>query len=206
MAGSGSSQSRGCSQGPAQGWDSIPGVTPELGTSPEPPRPRAALSQAPGAALFQPFPSRPPLPCHEHWGCTMDAGKAGIPRERPHAAGALCNDNVWQFPYGFGFEFYFLLKPENAVASAEGTGTFPDRVETFPGIPCSHTRTLPLGTSLQGWEVTAPGSSSAAAPLPLPRPTTEQPLQEPSWFPCLSHPLGEDLENNKATSQEFKPN
>lgn len=33
------------------------GSQPELGTSLEPPCPGAALSQAPGAALFQPFPS-----------------------------------------------------------------------------------------------------------------------------------------------------
>lgn len=53
-----------------------------------------------------------------------------------------------------------------------------------------------LGISLQGWEVTAP--------LSLPRSTREQPLEEPNLFPCLSHPLGEDLDNNKATSQEIQ--
>lgn len=57
-----------------------------------------------------------------------------------------------------------------------------------------------MGISLQGWESQLQGS----APLPLPRPTKEQPLEEPNLFPCLSHPLGEDLDNNKATSQEFQ--
>lgn len=67
-----------------------------------------------------------------------------------------------------------------------------------PGIPWSQSRAQPLGISLQGWEVTAP--------LALPRPTKQQPLEEPNLFPCLSHPLGEDLDNNKTTSQEFKSN
>lgn len=65
---------------------------------------------------------------------------------------------------------------------------------TFPGIPCSQARTLP-----QHWEVRAPGN-----PIPLPSPTTEQPLEEPNLSPRLSHPLGQDLDNNKATSQELQ--
>lgn len=63
--------------------------------------------------------------------------------------------------------FRFLLKPESVVASAEGTGTFPERGGAFPGIPCSQTRTLPLGTALQAWEVTASGSSPWRSPTDL---------------------------------------
>lgn len=102
--------------GQAQGWDSIPGSQPELSTS---------------LALGLPFPSSrscfvPAFPSFTSGGCTMDAGRAGIPREGPQAAQCCVRTVFGSFLMDLFCNLDFLLKPESTMALAEGTGTFPD--------------------------------------------------------------------------------
>lgn len=164
--------------GPAQGWDSILGVT-------------ARARHQPGATSSSgcPFPSsrsclvpalsQSPSPFH-----VMSSGVAQWMLEEltSHGSGPGQPERCAMTTFGgfltdFGFSFYFLLKPESAVALAEGTGTFPDRVETFPAAR----------PGLCHWEISpglgSPSSREGAALLqphcPCPDPPRSSPWRSP---------------------------
>lgn len=127
--------------GPAQGCNSVRGALPRSrrwpadlsrspGEEPEPSRLWAARSQAPVGrfvpALSQ-WPMLPsPLMLLETELCNQLMEKLVSHKNSPKQPECCVMTTFGCFLLFFFNFIYFLLKPENTVASAEGTGIFPD--------------------------------------------------------------------------------